>query len=629
MAQKSMFQEGRMGKLQKDLQEISDDTNHLRTKMSGFLAQMDGELYSRVSGQAQLAQSQINHLADDSEQLSNFIRLAITKIQGAELQNVADAIALMKGSARVESWGSPPQENGLPMIQRDRWSQWGSFSNQLLKDSPKWYTTTPIPPFLFGTFRGLTLQLERTTLIDRMLKYKGDAEIAALLEMMQHGSIQAQMEAGQKLDKISDTLIEVGRSQAAYEIYRQFGQTSYMEVAHAEAEKARALLSELGVSKTFYDANVKLTSEYTGTPLSACQYNPLKQDYSIMPTDDQLLTMIRLSMGDREYRAWAMENYDAIAIEIAIAKVDWTAVVEGMGNSNWESQPAKKDFIDKYLVDPLIEFVTGEKPGIKTQGQQVLEAQLITMQMEMQMELTELSADFQAAMRGAASADRIAELTSIGTPEINNGNNKFGKVGQVQKMQSSVGGTVNSDTFADLMSPADTKRYNQFWDYAENGLSVEDRVRISDWSYPPDGKLYNKYQSVYTEPKYYDQKTGNINWPGENGDPNINGFLLGISEDMTLKKGMLIDRYGSPVGNFFSPEGIPYEQRALAPHSDYADYYVYKIVQDFEVEGGIIAPWFDRPGGGLQYIKYKPDGDKYSLEELVDLGYLIKVPVKK
>ncbi|RUT37680.1 hypothetical protein EJP82_27830, partial [Paenibacillus anaericanus] len=62
MAQKSMFQEGQMQKLQKDLQGISDDTNHLRTKTQGFLNEMDGELYSRVSGQAQLAQSQINRL---------------------------------------------------------------------------------------------------------------------------------------------------------------------------------------------------------------------------------------------------------------------------------------------------------------------------------------------------------------------------------------------------------------------------------------------------------------------------------------------------------------------------------------------------------------------------------------
>jgi len=81
-------------------------------------------------------------------------------------------------------------------------------------------------------------------------------------------------------------------------------------------------------------------------------------------------------------------------------------------NSGWESKPAKKDFVDIYLVDPFIELVTGEKPGIKTQGQQVLEAELISMQMQQQLVLTEFSSDLQAALRGAASADRIAEVVS-------------------------------------------------------------------------------------------------------------------------------------------------------------------------------------------------------------------------
>ncbi|WP_197258348.1 hypothetical protein [Paenibacillus dendritiformis] len=117
-----------------------------------------------------------------------------------------------------------------------------------------------------------------------------------------------------------------------------------------------------------------------------------------------------------------------------------------LGNSTWQSQPAKKDFIDEYLVDPLIEFFTGEKPGVKTQGQKVLEAQLITMQMQQQLVLTELSSDFQAAMRGAASAERIAEVTSIGTPKINNGKST---IGQVQKVQSKVGGTGKTGTVWD------------------------------------------------------------------------------------------------------------------------------------------------------------------------------------
>ncbi|WP_152392617.1 hypothetical protein [Paenibacillus guangzhouensis] len=143
-----------------------------------------------------------------------------------------------------------------------------------------------------------------------MQKYKGDAEVAALLQMMQQGSMQEQIEAQQKLEQISKELIEVGRCQAAYEVYKQFGQTAYMEGAHAAAEKARSMLSGLGMNRSYYDRDVNLRSEYTGSPLSACQYNPLKNDHSVMPTDDRLLTMIQLAVGNKEYRAWAIENYD-------------------------------------------------------------------------------------------------------------------------------------------------------------------------------------------------------------------------------------------------------------------------------------------------------------------------------
>ncbi|MFT0804182.1 TNT domain-containing protein, partial [Bacillus swezeyi] len=94
-------------------------------------------------------------------------------------------------------------------------------------------------------------------------------------------------------------------------------------------------------------------------------------------------------------------------------------------------------------------------------------------------------------------------------------------------------------------------------------------------------------------------------------------------------EGRLIDRYGGPGGSFFSPEGIPYEQRALALHSDEADYYVYRVLEDFEVTGGKIAPWFDRPGGGIQYIKYHDNGKTYSIEELVQEELIELVSVKK
>ncbi|MCY7847063.1 TNT domain-containing protein [Bacillus haynesii] len=42
-----------------------------------------------------------------------------------------------------------------------------------------------------------------------------------------------------------------------------------------------------------------------------------------------------------------------------------------------------------------------------------------------------------------------------------------------------------------------------------------------------------------------------------------------------------------------------------------------------------MAPWFDRPGGGTQYIKYHENGEAYSINELIDEGYIREVSVRK
>jgi predicted ribonuclease toxin of YeeF-YezG toxin-antitoxin module len=153
-------------------------------------------------------------------------------------------------------------------------------------------------------------------------------------------------------------------------------------------------------------------------------------------------------------------------------------------------------------------------------------------------------------------------------------------------------------------------------------ISEEDRTKLEGWDYPPNVEKYLKNKDVYDNPKYYNQETGNINWPpndGFDGDPI----------EMELEKGILIDRYGGPGGSFFSPEGISYEQRALALHSDEADYYVYRVLENFGVTGGKIAPWFDRPGGGTQFIKYHENGKAYSIEELEQEELIEFVSVKK
>jgi hypothetical protein len=52
--------------------------------------------------------------------------------------------------------------------------------------------------------------------------------------------------------------------------------------------------------------------------------------------------------------------------------------------------------------------------------------------------------------------------------------------------------------------------------------------------------------------------------------PTLNGFQLNtvgapIQGNITFAVGFLIDRFGSEFGSFVSPEGAPYDQRALPP----------------------------------------------------------------
>ena len=79
------------------------------------------------------------------------------------------------------------------------------------------------------------------------------------------------------------------------------------------------------------------------------------------------------------------------------------------------------------------------------------------------------------------------------------------------------------------------------------------------------------------------------------------GFLLGIRGTKTLQPGDVIDRFGGPGGTFASPDGVPFPQRALPTSSAELPYVRYRVVQPFEVDEGLAAPWFGQSGGGVQY----------------------------
>jgi Tuberculosis necrotizing toxin len=100
-----------------------------------------------------------------------------------------------------------------------------------------------------------------------------------------------------------------------------------------------------------------------------------------------------------------------------------------------------------------------------------------------------------------------------------------------------------------------------------------------------------------------------VNWP-----PNEGFDVAPVAA--TLPKGALIDRFGSEGGTFFSPAGQSFDARAVPYVCKAMDYRVYRVTKDLDVKMGKAAPWFDEPGGAIQYETGDP---AYKLR---DGGYL-------
>ncbi|WP_255295801.1 hypothetical protein [Bacillus pseudomycoides] len=71
---------------------------------------------------------------------------------------------------------------------------------------------------------------------------------------------------------------------------------------------------------------------------------------------------------------------------------------------------------------------------------------------------------------------------------------------------------------------------------------------IKKWDYPPN-------EGLYKNPKYYDQKTGEIHWP-----PN-DGFVSGTQKVETLHPEMRLGRYGNSAGFSLAPERDSFPSR--------------------------------------------------------------------
>ncbi|GGG05695.1 hypothetical protein GCM10010912_57900 [Paenibacillus albidus] len=166
-------------------------------------------------------------------------------------------------------------------------------------------------PTLIEMIKDLLLNVRDASLDKRLQPFMEDKVITSLLQQRDHGSPEEQQLAREQLARIAEALDEIGRSQMAYGVYEKYGNLEYMKSANLHAEEQRKLLQELGVDPGLY-TNVDLRSQYRGSPLSACTYNPLQNDGSAVPSSDELRFAIALGLVNDKYREWATANYKDI-----------------------------------------------------------------------------------------------------------------------------------------------------------------------------------------------------------------------------------------------------------------------------------------------------------------------------
>lgn len=84
---------------------------------------------------------------------------------------------------------------------------------------------------------------------------------------------------------------------------------------------------------------------------------------------------------------------------------------------------------------------------------------------------------------------------------------------------------------------------------------------------------------------------------------------------LLLRVQLLIDTVAMDREDIFSGRN-PLCWRALPPFMERQPYNRYRVVQPFDVKAGEIAPWFNQPGKGIQFLS------EFTLDELKEFGVI-------
>lgn len=118
--------------------------------------------------------------------------------------------------------------------------------------------------------------------------------------------------------------------------------------------------------------------------------------------------------------------------------------------------------------------------------------------------------------------------------------------------------------------------------------------------------------------KYWDEAAGSWKYPPDEG-------FAGAPVPNSMRPGDVIDRIGATTedrGVYASPADTPYGERAIPPSSIGHEYHQFEVIKPLpeSVTEGKIAPWFEQPGGGVQFKFDRP------MMWYVKNGYLRELP---
>lgn len=131
-----------------------------------------------------------------------------------------------------------------------------------------------------------------------------------------------------------------------------------------------------------------------------------------------------------------------------------------------------------------------------------------------------------------------------------------------------------------------------------------------------------------------DSGQGDWRYPNDDGyEHNAQGTP--IAAPLVLHPGQMVDRFGNESGRYLSPAGARYGERGIPPSSlDAIDprypynYHLYRVTRDVAVCAGPIAPAFEQPGKGVQYVtssRFCPSTSRPSVGDLVGNGTLVRL----